>query len=450
VSRQFDAVVIGAGIAGVSVAHSLGSLPGIDSVALIDPRPPLTLTSDKSTECYRNWWPNQPMIGLMNRSIDILERLAAQSGNAFGLNRRGYLFVTGDEQRFQQMVVDAHHTSTLGAGPVRFHPGPIPYRPSPREGHAGAPEGADILVGPGEVTTRFPFITEKAVGAIHVRRAGWLSAQQLGSWMLERARSQGTEVLTKEVTGIDVTRGAVTGVGLSDGSAISSHIVVNAAGPLAVKVGAMVGLDLPLFSEVHLKVAYREHLGVVPRDAPMFIWSDPQSLEWSDGEREGLTQEGRSDLVGQLPIFCHGRPEGGADSPYLLALWEYHDDVREPTWPLPEDLLYPEVVMRGLATMVPGLSAYADRLPQSTVDGGYYTKTPENRPLIGPAGPDGHYLIVGLSGFGIMVAAGAADLLVGHVGGQPLPEYANAFSLRRYDDPAYMGSFDTAPDSGQL
>ena len=127
-SRAVDVVVIGAGIAGVSAAYELAVRHEVDRVVLIDPRPPLTLTSDKSTECYRNWWPNRPMVDLMSTSIDLLERMAAESGNVFGLNRRGYLFVTADEERFRRMVEDAHHTSTLGAGPVRFHPGPIPYR----------------------------------------------------------------------------------------------------------------------------------------------------------------------------------------------------------------------------------------------------------------------------------------------------------------------------------
>ena len=34
---------------------------------------PLSLTSDKSTECYRNWWggPDNAMLSLMNRSINL-------------------------------------------------------------------------------------------------------------------------------------------------------------------------------------------------------------------------------------------------------------------------------------------------------------------------------------------------------------------------------------------
>ena len=138
---------MGAGIAGVAAAYELTVNHGIGRVVIVDPLPPLSLTSDKSTECYRNWWPNLPMVGLMSRSIDLLEKMAAHSGNVFALSRRGYLFVTAEDERFHRMVEDAHHTSTLGAGPVRFHPGPIPYRASPAEGFTGVPEGADILVG---------------------------------------------------------------------------------------------------------------------------------------------------------------------------------------------------------------------------------------------------------------------------------------------------------------
>jgi glycine/D-amino acid oxidase-like deaminating enzyme len=447
---QSDVVVIGAGIAGVSAAYELAVRHQMGNVMLVDPRPPLTLTSDKSTECYRNWWPNLPMVGLMSRSIDLLERMATESGNVFGLNRRGYLFVTAEEPRFHRMVEDAHHTSTLGAGPVRFHPGPIPYRPSPFEGLVGAPEGADILVGPEVVLEHFPYITPDAVGAVHVRRAGWFSAQQLGAWMLDQARSEGLELVVDEVVDIGTSAGAVSSVQLAGGDQIASPVVVDAAGPMAGPVAAMAGLDLPLFSELHLKVACRDHLGVIPRDAPMIIWSDPQRLDWADDEREALTAEQRDDLLGELPVFCHGRPEGGSDSPYLLGLWEYHGVVAEPVWPLPEDPLYPEVVLRGLTTMVPGLAVYRDRLPQSTVDGGYYTKTRENRPLIGPAGPAGFHLLAGLSGFGVMVAAGAADLLARHVVAAELPDYSDAFLLDRYDDPEYLSTLSGPLSSGQL
>ena len=52
-----DVVVCGAGIAGVAAAYHLAVRHGVRRVVLVDERPPLSLTSDKSTEAYRNFWP---------------------------------------------------------------------------------------------------------------------------------------------------------------------------------------------------------------------------------------------------------------------------------------------------------------------------------------------------------------------------------------------------------
>lgn len=438
---RVNAVVVGAGIAGVSAAYHLAVRHGVGDVVIVDPRPPLTLTSDKSTECYRNWWPNRPMVGLMNRSIDLLEEMSSVSGGAFGLSRRGYLFVTADPDRLDAMATQAEITSSFDAGPVRRHPGPAPYRDHP--------DGVDILDST-ELLRRFPYLTPSAAGAVHVRRAGWFSAQQLGAWMLDSAQARGLARIVDSVVAIDLAGDRVTSVRLAGGARIETPVVVVAAGPMSSGVARLAGVDLPLRSELHLKVAFRDHLRAIPRDAPMLIWSDPQWIDWSQEEREGLAEVGREDLLGEMPIFCHGRPEGGEGSSWFLALWEYHRTLYdEPVWPIADDPLYPEAVIRGLATMIPGVAAYRDHLPEAAVDGGYYTKTVENRPLIGPAGPEGLHLLCGFSGFGVMVAAGAADLLAAHVSGSALPAYADAFTLDRYDRPGYLDEV-TAADSGQL
>jgi len=416
VSPVADVVIVGAGIAGVSAAYHLAVRHEVERVVIVDARPPLTLTSDKSTECYRNWWPDQPMVGLMNRSIDLFEELAEETD--FGLNRNGYLFVTGREGTMAALSAQVETVSPLGAT-------------------------AEAL-GSEQLHARYPYVTDSAVGAVRVDRAGWFRAQDLGQWMLDRARDAGTQLIPGEV--VTIGDGIV---GLADGTTISAAAIVVAAGPLSSEVAASAGLELPLFSELHLKVAFKDHLGVIPRDAPMTIWSDNQRIDWSDEERSELADMGRHDVLGEMPIYCHFRPEGGSESPYFVALWEYHGQVVEPMWPLPEDPLYPEVVMRGLTTMVPGLAVYGDHMPESFVDGGYYTKTRENRPLIGPSGVDGVHLLTGMSGFGVMVSAGAADLLAAHIVGGTLPEYANAFLLSRYDDPAYVAGLDQVA-SGQL
>ncbi|MEE9177790.1 MAG: FAD-dependent oxidoreductase, partial [Acidimicrobiia bacterium] len=413
---------------------------GIHDVVLVDPRTPLTLTSDKSTECYRNWWPDEPMVGIMNRSIDLLEEMAEESANIFSLKRPGYLYVTADQATLDEMARQAKETSRMGGGDVRRHPGSKPY--------GDAEDGVDLL-GPDELHEHHPWITHKAVGALQVRRAGYFSAQQLGAWMLDEARAHGAELTSAEVTEIGLEAGRVTGVTLDDGSRIDADHVVIAAGPMAQEVASLAELDLPLFSELHLKVAFRDHLRVIPRDAGMFIWSDPQRLDWPDDVRSELEAMGRSDVTGKMPVFCHGRPEGGPDSPYFVGLWEYNSQIIQPTWPLPVDDLYAEVVMKGLTTMVPGLAPYLVGLPEHAVDGGYYTKTRENRPLIGPCGPEGLSVVCGFSGFGVMVAAGAGDLAARHISGTALPSYSSDFLLSRYERPGYLAEIDRLA-SGQL
>src|SRR5437867_12426733 len=132
-----EVVICGAGIAGIATAYHLAVRRGVRGVLLVDERPPLSLTSDKSAECYRNWWPGpgDDMVAVMNRSIDLLEELARESGNVFRLNRRGYLFATADPARVPVFVERAQEAATRGIGPARIHSGgPGGYHLAPADG----------------------------------------------------------------------------------------------------------------------------------------------------------------------------------------------------------------------------------------------------------------------------------------------------------------------------
>jgi glycine/D-amino acid oxidase-like deaminating enzyme len=133
-----------------------------------------------------------------------------------------------------------------------------------------------------------------------------------------------------------------------------------------------------------------------------------------------------------------------------LMLWAYDTPPVAPTFPPAFDPMYAEVTLRGLTAMLPGLAAYRDRASRPIIDGGYYCKTRENRPLIGPLPVTGAYVIAAMSGFGIMAGCGAGDLLAAHVTGSPLPSYAPAFALERYEDPAYRALLAEWPITGQL
>ena len=145
------------------------------------------------------------------------------------------------------------------------------------------------------------------------------------------------------------------------------------------------------------------------------------------------------------------RPVGGESSRDIFLIWTFESEPHPFVWPPSFDPHLGEVLLRGLARMIPAAQAYRGEGSRGRVDGGYYTKTPENRPLVGPLPVDGAFVIGALSGYGIMASQAAAELLAAHVTGAALPAYAAALSPARYDDPAYrrrLESWDAK--AGQL
>ena len=70
--------------------------------------------------------------------------------------------------------------------------------------------------------------------------------------------------------------------------------------------------------------------------------------------------------------------------------------------------------------------------------------------MIGPLAIDGAYVNAAFSGFGLMAAPAAAELLAAHITGSTLPNYAAAFALARYDDPHYQALLANWGSTGQL
>lgn len=454
---QADVVICGAGIAGISTAYHLAVRHGVKNIVIVDERPPLTLTSDKSTECYRNWWPDAPMVQFMNRSIDLLEELAEESDNFFHLNRRGYAFFTANPQTALEYEQQGRETEKHGGGQLRIHRGrndDLPFSPPPAEGYLGQPDGADLFLDRDLILQHFPYLSPDVTAAIIPRRCGSLSAQQLGMYLLDKVKEQGVKLVRGRVTGINVVNNQVESVHLSgaDVDVIQTHTFVNAAGPYVKEVGQLLGVDIPVFNELHGKIAVEDYLNLLPRNLPLMIWSDPVRLPWNEEERTELEQEREMRwLLDELPAGVHFRSEGAGGANTLLVLWTYELEPKQPVWPPTFDPMYPEIVLRGLTRMVPGLSVYLARGRKPYLDGGYYCKTRENRLLTGPLPVAGAYLIGALSGYGIMASQAAADLLARYITGSELPQYAAAFHPNRYQNPAYLAQLAKwDATSGQL
>jgi len=449
-----EVVICGAGISGIAAAYHLAVTQGVKNMCLIDERPPLTLTSDKSSEAYRNWWPDDVMVRLLNRSIDWLERWAHESGNRFLLNRRGYVYLTANPDGIDDFKRAAQSAQQAGAGEVRVHvdrSAAARYAPIDSQRFEEQPTGADLLLDRSFIRDRFPYLNEDVVALLHARRCGWFSGQQLGMYLLEQARAHGVTLLQDRIDRVSVKGNRVEDIHLASGGSISTRSFINAAGPFVKEVAQLISVELPIVHELHVKIALKDYLGIVPRHAPLMIWTDPQFLPWTEDERADLdASEETRWLLHELPGGVHFRPEGGGDSNLLLMLWAYHVEPRTPIVPPPLDEFFPEVVLRGLAKMIPSLRAYFGKASIALYDGGYYTKTPENRPLAGPLPVEGAYICGAVSGYGLMASAAVGELVAAHVTGSRLPDYATAFSFERYSDLAYRQWLANWQPAGQL
>jgi glycine/D-amino acid oxidase-like deaminating enzyme len=402
-ARVADIIVAGAGMAGIAAAHQLAVRAGVSRIVLVDPRHPLSLTSSKGTEAYRNYWPgpDDTMARFMDRSIDLLEELDRDSRQAFELNRRGYVFLTAD-------VAEAE----------RLH------------AHAGLM--TEFVGEPRTILQRYPFITDRVTAMLHVRRAGFMNASKLGQHLLERSCARGLEVIRDEVVGLVVENGRLVAATLASGSCIDARVFVLAVGPLLPEWTDRLNLDVPIFNELHGKISFEDEDAVIPRDAPLMIWNDAVDLG----------------PLGMFPPAVHFRPR---DAQSILGIWTYDTRIERPAFPPVFAHDYGEVVMRGLTVMIPGLDKYVRRGVNVIVDGGYYCKAPDNRPLIGPTSIDGVFVLGALSGYGIMASQAAADLLATYILDHPSPDYAPAFHPARFQDPAYQRVLATLdPRSGQL
>ena len=441
-----DVVVCGAGIAGLAAAYHLAARRHVGRVLLVDELPPMSLTSDKGTQGYRNWWPgpDDTMFRFVSRSIDLLEETAHESGNVFRLNRRGYLFATSSDVEFARLETTAREVSAFGMGDVRAHQSVSTYVPAPAEGFADQPSGADLLIGEA-ARSAFPYLSPTMVGALHVRRAGFVSGVNLGAGFLAQAAAAGATFVRDGLVSVRTTGGRVSEIGLASGARVATDRLVVAAGPALPRVAALLGVTLPVFHELHAKVAFRDQRRAIRRDAPFLIWNDPLHIDWSADERREFGEQ--RDFRGGV----HIRPVDLTHGDELYLIWTFETDRRDYQWPPTFDRRYAEVVLRGCAQMAPAMAPYVAGESRGVTDGGYYCKTPENRPLVGPLSVDGAFVVGALSGYGLMSAHGAGELVAAHVAGSSLPDYARWFLPSRYDDPSYRRLVDEwGPLVGQL
>ena len=374
-----DVVVIGGGMVGVATAFWL-SRAGLDTV-LLEMRDGLsTLTTPMSVESFRTQFTEPAMAEIALPSISMYENFAETTGLEdydIALKHQGYLFVSDDESMIDKLkgAVDTHHR--LGA------------------------KESEFLTNT-EIRKRFPFINPDMVAGTFSQRDGWLSSHEATQGFAKASSAQ--YLLGTKVTGIQQDAEGVCAVDTNFGT-IATRQVVNAAGPFAPQVAAMVGVHLPMEAVRRQKIHINPHPDI-PKDAPLCI-----------------------DIGSEV----YWRPEHGG----ALAAWVDDEEPAEdkPQEDVATDWDFPAMVLDKLPKLSPFWNDIIGNLGARDIQAsaGYYMYTPDSQPLLGPVDQvPGFHLNCGYWA-GVMLAPAAgkrvADLVVGD-----MANHDNPLRLSRYEE----------------
>lgn len=427
-SVNFDVVIIGTGIAGISTAYYLATQHNITNILLVDKRPPMTYTSDKSGSNYRNWWSHPAMMQLANHSISLMDDLAKQTHNIFNMNRRGYAYFSRDKD----ILPSLKHYNNPDMGDIRVHESTQnTYQPNENLSLIGA----DVLIGNNLIKQCAPFVSDDIESMIHVRRAGWISTRVMAQHMLDTATQLGLLELRGELTNIEFGNNATTvTIETQQGEQhINTPKLLLALGPDIASQKNILGQDIPLDNVFHQKIMLCDEGEVIPSNMPFMIFRDAPTADFSSSEHDYLKQHtGTDDIPGNFHIRR-------VNPRWIHVGWAFNRQSSSTLEGAHFEELFPKVVLKGISSFIPTLAPYAEHIPQPIqISGGFYTRTPENLPIIQETTHKGLYVIGALSGFGVMMGCGAGEIMSRLITEKDIPDYTNQFSVSRYDAPDYQ------------
>jgi sarcosine oxidase subunit beta len=351
-----DVVVIGAGVQGASLAFHLASRGA--RVAVVERATVAAGATGRSSGLVRVYYDLLAEARLAAAAIGWFREWEARVGGDCGFTRTGFLWIEpGEAAGRVHANVESHRELGIDSSVVDA---------------AAIRELAPALaVGDDEVAAWEP-------------ASGYADPSMTAGAFIRAARERGaTLVQGAEVTAVRVTGGRVAGVATTKGS-IDAPAVVNAAGGWAGHVAALAGVDIPLTVWRH-DTGYLGVPSSVPRPIPVVI--DIANSMYFRPEGPELVLVGLED---------DNQMGGSPDRDTTAAAPTFRDRASE------------RIVRR-----VPGLIEGTFRTSHSGQDG---LSTPDQRPMLGPAGPDGFYLDCGHSGTGFKTAPavglGMAELIL--------------------------------------
>ena len=454
-SHDVEIAVVGAGIVGIATAYYLALQHKRSRLLIVDVGQPMTLTSAQSGENYRNWWPHPTMTAFTDHSISLMEGIARRTDNRIHMTRRGYLLATREanpDALLRQLSVGY---GAVAEDAIRIHDGndAASYQPPLCADWELSPSGVDVLRDRDLIRKYYPALDPETATILHIRRAGDISGQQLGQYMLEEIRTVGGRFLQARVTGIAAGGRLTLDLEANrERGAVRADIIVNAAGPFAAHIAALHDETLPIVNVLQQKIAIPDRQNAISRQMPFVIDLDGQTVAWTAEERDALAGDASiSKFLQPMPGNIHCRPDGGERGQWIKLGWAYNVTPSEPSREPELDANFPEIVLRAASRLLPRLKCYIGSIPRERSHyGGYYPMTAENWPLIGPSRTPGVFLAAALSGYGTMSACAVGDLCARWIVGTALPLFAKPLSMERYKDQDLMAQLQSNKSRGLL
>ena len=340
-NQTYDAIVIGAGVIGVSVAYNL-SRRGL-KVLILEQQTVGAGATGASSGLVRMHYDIEVDSALAWESFHFFRNWRERIGGECGFHKTGFLQIVAPDKNEQLRANVAMH-KRIGI--------------------------ITDVVTADEVKRIAPMIkTDDFELAAYEPESGYADPVLTTNSFIEHAKANGAALKQDcEVTGIRVSGGKVQGVDSGKGS-FDAPVVVNCAGTFASRVGQIVGVEIPLDTWTH-DVA--------------FVKRPPQV--------------GMHPTVIDDALSMYFRPEGELT---LVALEDGNRMGEAPEADLSR--VDPEFVMRAIDRICQRVDGMEEGALHST-HVGRDGLTPDQRAVMGKAGPDGFYVACGFSGTGFKLS----------------------------------------------
>lgn len=386
--QKADAVVIGGGIIGASVAHFLTKL-GYGQVALVEKSRICGGSTQYSAAHVRQHYSNEVAIRLAVRGAEMFANAEERLGGPVGFVQHGYMVIAPAEQ--EQAIRDVV---------------PIQQRFGVE---------TEILTAE-EVQQRWPELDVDGVTlACFERTSGYADPVQTTNSLVRSAQGEGLSVYEGcEALGITTENGRVGAIVTSEGT-IATGVVVNACGPWGDRIGRLVGIDYPLtFSREHEAIFEApEGVGEIP------VMSDAAQQLYFRRYGEGRV------LVG----------EGWPKQKESADPEDYDDGT---------DAEHVQRMVPRLARRLPALAATlgAPDYGGTFVKGysGVYDITEDWYPIVGEEEIDGYYSAFGGSGHCFKLGPALGESLAHVIAGVEPPIDISSLSGSRFSEGRTFGS----------